>query len=277
MVKMKNKTKTNQPSGYRSPEHGIGWMAERESSGTEEMSLSDRLYRTPLVLVAGFFAAAGVILCIFTLLIALIFGLRVYNDETESGEAVRYFGIMRGETPVWGTIYLPDGERGRVLSDKVRFTDGRRYEGGLLGLFFEGDGVLTDADGNVYKGSFENGYLEGECTIEFSDGSTFAGSFVHGERDGYGEYVGADGSSYKGYYSEDEKSGYGVLTYTDGSVYKGYFQNGMRHGEGTYRFASGDTYTGEFRNNVISGQGSYFFVSGRVFSGEFRNGVPVIE
>lgn len=275
---MKDINKSNGSSGRPLPEYGIGWMPEgTEFTSDKRMKLSDRLYRTPVSVVVGLFAAVGFLLCLLTFLLALIFGLRFYSDKNADGEVLRYFGFLKGDTPVYGTVYLPDGERGRVLREKVRFSDGSRYEGKMDGLLFDGEGAFTDTDGNVYKGYFKRGTLEGEGVIEFADGGIFSGSFVGGKRDGYGEYVGVDGSSYKGYYADDEKSGYGVFTYADGSVYKGYFKNGMRHGEGSYRFASGDLYTGEFRNNVIWGHGSYFFASGRVFTGEFRNGAPVIE
>lgn len=259
-------------------EYGIGWMPEGAARGrSEARTMSEKIYRTPAVIVAAFSAAAGLVVCLLAFLIALMLGLRIYNDSNEAGEAIRYFGLMRGDTPVFGTVFLPDGEKGRVRGDKIKFTDGTRYEGGLNGLLFDGEGAFTDKDGNVYKGNFLRGCLEGEGVIEYADGGVFRGGFLKGARDGYGEYVGADGSSYKGYYAEDEKSGFGELIYADGSVYRGYFKNDMRHGEGTYRFASGDAYTGEFRNNVIWGHGSYFFSSGRVFTGEFRNGVPIVE
>lgn len=259
-------------------DHGIGWMPEGVSGvRAEDMTLSEKIYRTPAALIVGICAAAGLAFCLVVFLISLIFGLRIYGDYDADGARLRYFGIMKGDVPVSGTIYLPDGEKGSVNGEKIRFSDGSRYEGGMDGLLFDGEGVYTDTDGNVYKGTFERGSLEGEGVIEFADGGVFRGSFLNGKRDGYGEYVGADGSSYKGYYAEDEKSGYGVLVYSDKSEYKGYFQNDMRHGEGSYRFASGDLYTGEFRNNVICGHGSYFFASGRVFTGEFKNGIPVVE
>lgn len=275
---MINKSNRKITATTGSAEYGIGWMPEGAASGRREnQSLSERIYHTPAVIVAALFGAAGLAVSLIAFLIALILGLRIYGDVNAAGESIRYFGLMKGETPVFGTIYLPDGEKGSVRGDKVRFSDGSRYEGEMDGLLFGGEGAFTDRDGNVYKGSFERGLLEGEGVIEYADKSVFRGGFVDSKRDGYGEYVGADGSVYKGYYAEDEKSGFGELTYADGSVYKGYFKNDMRHGEGSYRFASGDAYTGEFRNNVIWGHGSYFFSSGRVFTGEFRNGVPVVE
>lgn len=269
----------NNTAEERSPEYGIGWMPEeaRANAPGGKMKLSDKLYRTPLAFVVGISLAAGLLFCLIIFLLSLVFGLRIYRDEAADGRELRYFGFMKGDTPVYGTLYLPDGGRGRVSRGAVRFSDGSRYEGGLEGLLFEGEGAFTDPDGNVYKGSFSGGLLLGEGRIEFSDGGVFSGGFLGGKRDGYGEYVGADGSSYKGYYDADEESGYGTMTYSDGSVYVGYFNNGMRHGKGTYRFASGDLYTGDFQNNVIRGHGSYFFVSGRVFTGEFLNGVPIVE
>ena len=277
---MNDNNKKQSPTPSTSVEYGIGWMPEgaaRTDSQSAKMKLSDRLYRTPAVIVAGYFAAAGLALCVFIFLLALIFGLRIYKDTDPSGEAIRYFGLMKGDTPVYGTVYLPDGEKGRVRPGRIRFSDGSRYEGHMDGLLFDGQGSLTDPDGNVYKGEFKRGLLEGEGTIEYADGSIFRGSFYNGKQDGYGEYTAEDGSTYKGYFADGEKSGFGVLTYSDGSVYTGFFKDGMRHGEGSYRFASGDSYTGEFRNNVIWGHGTYFFSSGRVFTGEFVNGVPVTE
>ena len=258
-------------------EYGIGWMPEGAVRREEKQGLFDRIYRTPAIIVAALFGGAAVAVSIVALLLALILGLRICNDVDASGRKLSYFGFIKGGDATLGTIYTPEGERGRVRGDRIRFTDGTIYEGSLDGLVFDGEGSFTDADGNIFKGNFKDGLLEGEGVIEYSDGSVFRGSFAEGKRDGYGEYVGADGSSYKGYYAEDEKSGFGEQVYADGSVYKGYFVDGMRHGEGSYRFASGDAYTGEFKNNVISGHGSYFFASGRVFTGEFKNGVPVSE
>ncbi len=244
---------------------------------SEKMSLFDRIYRTPAVHIASISAISGAAFCLLLAIILLICGFRVVSDVDVEGNTIRYAGIMSEGRPTLGRLYLPNGEKGRVTGDRVKFSDGRRYEGGMEGLVFSGEGTLTDADGNVYSGNFINGLLEGNGTVTYADGSTFAGSFKNGKKDGYGEYMGADGSSYKGNHMNGERWGYGVLIYADGSEYKGSFENGMRHGQGSYRFASGDSYTGQFRNNTIWGQGSYFFASGRVYTGEFRNGIPVIE
>lgn len=269
-------------SGANQPppaEYGIGWMPEsaRLPRQNKKMTLSDRIYRTEPLTIAGVSALAGVCLCVFAILVSLVFGLRIYGDYDESGARLRYVGFINNDVPSFGVIYLPEGETATVFGQRVRFSDGTRYTGGMDGLLFNGEGEFTDEDGNVYKGVFTRGSLDGEGEIVYADGSVFSGRFVDSKCDGYGEYLGADGSSYKGYYSEGEKSGFGEMVYSDGSIYQGYFKNGMRHGEGTYRFASGDIYTGEFRNNVIWGQGSYFFANGRVFTGEFKNGVPVNE
>ena len=241
----------------------------------EKKSLSDKLYRTPAIHVALYSALAGLAACVLAFLILLICGLRIHTDRDHNGNTVRYFGIMSKDRPVFGTIYQPEGVRGYVFGKTVKFSDGSKYSGQVIGLNFNGEGVYKDSEGNTYKGIFVNGLIEGKGEATYSDGSTYAGGFHEGKRDGYGELTLKDGGGYKGYHSEDKKSGYGVYTYPDGSVYKGYFKDDMRHGQGSYRFACQDSYTGEFRNNIIWGQGSYFFASGRVFTGEFRNGVPV--
>ena len=256
-------------------EYGIGWMPEGARRAGEKLPISDRIYRTPALTVVGISVAAAVIFSTVILVVALICGLTIHSETDPNGEKISFFGIMDKNTAKYGILYLPDGENARISGEKVRFSDGSRYEGGMYGLLFDGEGEFTDPDGNVYKGSFKDGLLEGEGEIVFSDGSVFRGSFLGGKREGYGEFTGADGSSYKGYYAEDVKSGFGEMVYADGGVYKGYFKNGMRHGEGNYRFPSGDIYTGEFKNNIIWGQGSYFFANGRVFTGEFKNGVPI--
>ena len=258
-------------------EYGIGWMPEsaRLRHPNQKKSLFDKIYRTDTSAVIGIGAAAGLAFCVLCFLVSLLFGLRIYGDYDADGARLRYFGIIRGDVPKFGVVFLPEGECAMIVGERVRFSDGTRYKGGMDGLLFDGEGEFTDADGNVYKGTFKRGLLEGAGEIHFADGGIFSGDFVDGERDGYGEFVGADGSSYKGYYADGLKSGFGEMVYADGSVYIGYFKDGMRNGEGSYRFASGDSYTGEFRNNVIWGQGTYFFASGRVFTGEFKNGVPV--
>ncbi len=249
----------------------------RPDAPESTMSLSDRLYRTPVIHVAGICAAAGAAFALLLTLILLIFGLRITHDTDALGNEFSYFGLMSNGRPVLGTLYLPEGETGFVFGSTVNLPGKEKYKGEMDGLLFNGEGALTDDEGNTYLGNFVDGFLEGEGTVKYKDGSTFSGTFVNGREDGYGEYVGVDGSSYLGNYKAGEKDGYGVMTYADGSVYKGYFSENMRNGQGTYRFACGDNYTGEFRNNVIWGQGSYFFASGRVFTGEFRNGAPVLE
>ena len=240
-----------------------------------QLSLSDKIYRTPAIQVAVASALAGIAACVLAFLILLLCGLRIHTDRDHNGNTIRYFGIMSKDRPVFGTIYQPEGVRGYVFGSTVKFSDGSKYTGQMYGLNFNGEGIYKDSEGNTYKGSFVNGLIEGNGEANYADGSTYVGGFHEGKRDGYGELTLKDGGGYKGYHSEDEKSGYGVYTYPDGSVYKGYFKDGMRNGQGSYYFASQDSYTGEFKNNIIWGNGSYFFASGRVFTGEFRNGVPV--
>ena len=168
-----------EPPARKPVEYGIGWMPEG-AQRDEQLGLVDRIYRPPAVIVAALFGAAGLAVSLIALLLSLIFGLRIYGDVDALGRELRYFGFMRGGEPTLGTLYLPDGERGRVRGDRIKFTDGTVYEGDLDGLLFDGKGSFTDSDGNVYKGSFENGLLEGEGVIEYADGSVFRGEFLAG-------------------------------------------------------------------------------------------------
>ena len=263
-------------NGFNRNDNEETYAANGGRVGTD-MSLSDRIYRTPAVHIALFSAIAGAALCLLTAIVILICGFRISSDTDPEGNIMRFAGITSDGSPSMGILYLPDGEWAWVSGGRVKFSDGRRYSGQMDGLKISGEGSLTDAYGNVYSGYFIDGRLEGDGSVLYADGSAYVGGFKEGLQDGYGEYSGTDGSSYKGNYVKGERTGYGVLTYPDGSVYKGSFENDMRHGQGSYTFASGDCYTGQFRNNLIWGQGSYFFVSGRVFTGEFQNGIPVIE
>lgn len=250
-------------------------VAEKKKLTAEEM-----IYRTPMVYVVSFSAAAALALCLIGALLMLILGFGFVTTEVD-GVEIRYFGVMRDGTPSFGWMRDSEGNRGFISGNRVKYSDGSRYEGERVGFYYSGEGRFTDGDGNVYTGSFYMGKLSGSVHADYADGGSFDGEYLNGLKHGYGveKHIDENGFQwgYSGEYAEGEENGYGEFIYPDGSRYNGNFSNGMRHGEGEYRFASGDRYTGEFRNNVITGTGTYFFASGRVFSGEFVNGVPVLE
>ena len=249
---------------------------DNQMSRGRKRSLEDRIYRTPLIRIVLVFSAAAVALFVLLSVIFLLLGGRLITTQSD-GITSRYFGIMWGDVPVFGTFSRTDGSGGSIAGDRVSFKDGSVYEGELKLLTFEGEGRFIDKYGNEYVGFFENGKQTGGGFVYYADGSRFAGQFSEGLFEGYGEVTYADGSIYKGYFSKGERSGYGEFFYADGSTYRGYFKNDMRHGEGQYTFTGGDTYTGSFKNNLMNGFGTYFFSSGRVYSGEFVAGAPKIN
>eukprot|EP01068_Selenidium_serpulae_P010844 Selendium_serpulae@DN5545_c0_g2_i1.p1 len=116
---------------------------------------------------------------------------------------------------------------------KIRWKDGRRYEGDLDGRTPHGFGTLTYKNGNQYTGGWNRGKMEGNGVYTTIDGDRYEGSFFGGTKHGEGEEVNAfTGAGFKGTFSRGRKHGFGALTYEDSGSYVGTFEYDHLHGLG---------------------------------------------
>ena len=130
-----------------------------ESVKNKKMTVEERIYKTPMVYVVSFSAAAALALCLVAALIMLILGFG-YVTTTVNDTEIRYFGIMRDGTPTFGWLRDSEGKRGFIVGGRVKYSDGSRYEGEMVGFYYNGQGRYTDSDGNVYTGGF---YMGKKC------------------------------------------------------------------------------------------------------------------
>lgn len=232
-------------------------------------------------------------------IILMICGVRYTKDTRADGSTIKFFGIANANGIQNGWISA-DGARGRIADgNKITYSNGDVYEGGMAGLkksgtgtytYKNGDvyvgsfaddrangsGTMTYANGNVYTGAFKDGQPDGEGTLTYKSGDTYVGSFAAGRKNGKGTYTSGD-AVYTGAYVNDVREGEGKQVYANGDVYEGTFKNDMRNGQGTYTFANGERYVGSFRDNQLSGEGTYTWPSGKTYTGRFENGKIVEE
>lgn len=232
-------------------------------------------------------------------IILMICGVRYTKDTRADGSTIKFFGIANASGIQNGWISA-DGARGRIADgNKITYSNGDVYEGGMAGLkksgtgtytYKNGDvyvgsfaddrangsGTMTYANGNVYTGAFKDGQPDGEGTLTYKSGDTYVGSFAAGRKNGKGTYTSGD-AVYTGAYVNDVREGEGKQVYANGDVYEGTFKNDMRNGQGTYTFANGERYVGSFRDNQLSGEGTYTWPSGKTYTGRFENGKIVEE
>jgi len=68
----------------------------------------------------------------------------------------------------------------------MKWTDGRKYEGGMKDGKEDGKGVFTWKNGTRYEGDFVQGVMEGKGVITSKDGRKYEGEFRHGLPNGQG-------------------------------------------------------------------------------------------
>eukprot|EP00746_Dinoflagellata_sp_MGD_P154601 gnl/MRDRNA2_/MRDRNA2_84921_c0_seq3.p1 gnl/MRDRNA2_/MRDRNA2_84921_c0~~gnl/MRDRNA2_/MRDRNA2_84921_c0_seq3.p1 ORF type:complete len:232 (+),score=36.04 gnl/MRDRNA2_/MRDRNA2_84921_c0_seq3:102-797(+) len=87
---------------------------------------------------------------------------------------------------------------------KLRWQDGREYEGEFLYDQMHGKGVMTWPTGAKYVGEYCENYKGGIGKLTLPDGSTFDGSWFKGMRHGEILYIDPDGSAFQMEYDMDQ-------------------------------------------------------------------------
>ena len=135
-----------------------------------------------------------------------------------SGNAITADGSMLIESGIFS--------EGELVSGKMIFPDGTKYEGRFNGdLFIEGRIVYSD--GRVYEGDLNNGAADGLGKMTFSDGTVYVGEFRNGNYNGEGKIVKSNGESFEGSFVDGKPHGSGIF-FKDGRVERCEYYQGER-------------------------------------------------
>jgi hypothetical protein len=230
------------------------------------------------------------------------------QGKIQDGQIVKYGTIDFAETKspgnyegAWDANMCPHGQ------GKLKFEDGRSFEGefvngacaalGLIvypnGNVFEGDvvdnksgkrGRLVAWDRSCYEGEFLDGVPNGKGEyFGDNDGVRYVGDFEKGVMKGHGELYLPDGKKYKGQMDKNAGNGQGIMEVPvetkDGEKtvsFEGVFENGQLIGKGKV-IAIGFSYEGDIVNFQMQGNGfaKWFDEKGnftRTFEGQFNQG-----
>ena len=80
----------------------------------------------------------------------------------------------------------------------IRYANGDRYEGEVMGGALHGRGTYTWMDGDRYQGEWRDGRRHGRGTYFWADGNVYEGDWRNGRRHGLGTYTWADGDRLQG-------------------------------------------------------------------------------
>ena len=80
----------------------------------------------------------------------------------------------------------------------IRYANGDRYEGEVMGGTFHGRGTYTWVDGDRYQGEWRDGRRHGRGTYFWAEGNVYEGGWRNGRRHGLGTQTWADGDRLQG-------------------------------------------------------------------------------
>ena len=152
----------------------------------------------------------------------------------------------------------------------ITWENGSTYEGEIVGMKFNGYGLLNHYSGYMVKGSFVDGRINGQG--EFTKGRmSYVGNWVNNLPNGSGiEKV--DGAyQYEGNFVEGIKHGKGKMKIQHKGKYEGDFKHNMFHGIGTFTWLDGKRYTGHWSQNLMQGRGVMIWPDGRKFEGRYAH------
>lgn len=213
-------------------------------------------------------------LVLVTVIVFLMLGYRYTSDY-----GIKFFGRFKDGQPWTGKLSYPSGITATLdkANNKITFSNGDVYEGGIDVLCRDGDGVMTFANGDKYEGEWEDDEIDGDGTFYYANGDLYSGEFEKGVRHGQGVMHWSNNDVYEGSFANNTMDGYGKYTWANGSVYEGKYQKDARHGEGTLVIKDGESmsrYEGEWINDKKSGNGVQEYGNGDRYSGKFFAGLP---
>lgn len=150
----------------------------------------------------------------------------------------------------------------------ITWENGSTYEGEIVGMKFNGFGVLNHHTGYCIRGNFVDGRIHGYAEYT-RDKVSYVGQWVNNLPHGHGvERV--DGSfSYEGSLAEGIKHGKGKMTIDLKGKYEGEFKHSMFHGQGVFTWLDGRKYSGNWAHNLMHGKGVMTWPDGRKFEGRY--------
>ncbi|MEM1046394.1 MAG: hypothetical protein AAGL24_09590 [Pseudomonadota bacterium] len=109
----------------------------------------------------------------------------------------RFTGPVRLNTGN-GDIFEGELTEGRLVRARIRFADGRLYEGDIRNAGPHGQGSMTYPDGGRYVGSWRYQLRHGEGSFVTSKGMQISGTFKNDRLRGRARFVLPDGTWYEG-------------------------------------------------------------------------------
>ena len=167
---------------------------------------------------------------------------------------------------------------------RIKYKDGRIYDGEIKDGKANGIGIMTWSDDNydyVYVGKWNDGMKNGSGKMTswpkgtehndewVEDMMIYDGEWVNDKRTGKGRYTWPSGDFYEGEWNNDNAHGYGIMKSSNGNIYEGEWKNGKKDGKGKMTYhPDGNFYEGEWKNGKKDGKGKMTYPDG-----EYREGV----
>ncbi|TCZ75419.1 hypothetical protein E0485_17620 [Paenibacillus albiflavus] len=210
------------------------------------------------------------------------------NTITPSGDSILELAVKFAEPQIVELLIeakadIAKGTKGyngfkfalsKYLSDATSMEMRARYSAILdsfIGKLAKQD-KITYSNGDVYTGGVIDGVAYGQGKLKMEDGSLAEGRFIQDLLNGQVSYTSKDGDKYKGEAWQDYWEGQGTYTFPDGEVHKGEYWNGVLNGYGSIIYTDGGKYVGEFIDHEQYGYGKYIDVDGKSYSGEIVDG-----
>lgn len=133
----------------------------------------------------------------------------------------------------------------------VKFSDGGKYEGKLIGGVLNGFGRMTLINGDYMEGDYVDGCLNGRGILFSNNSVVYSGEWKQDKKHGYGVHYGVNGAVYEGEWRDGKMHGRGVWRDSDGYGYVGWFCNDQPHGHGCLIRPQG-VHAGIFNMGIIN-------------------------
>ena len=130
------------------------------------------------------------------------------------------------------------------------YSNGKKYEGVLVGGKKHGKGTMTWPSGNKYEGDWLDDKRTGKGTMTWSSGEKYEGDYIDDKKTGKGKMVYSYGE-YEGDWLDDRMTGKGILTWTSGDRYEGDWLDDKMTGQGTFKSKDGSKYVGQFLDGKL--------------------------
>ena len=192
----------------------------------------------------------------------------------------RVIDVTDRRWPSWSrNFYTGQWRGGPHGRGKLKYEDGKTYDGEWQNGLKHGQGVMHWPHGDKYDGEFRNGRKWGRGTYTWRNGKTYVGQWYNDKmNDTQGEKRWPDGKKYIGNFVMEVRTGDGLMQYTDNLEYRGLFRNGKRHGRGIFTWKKYNvSWTGQWTDGHPRGSGVYRYIGGTGHGVAFRHSYDIDE